>query len=483
LAGFPEAERTIKTELGKQLIRQDDGGKIRPLTNSDILQAIGWLAKVLNLPDEEVIRLGVAIRAPQWGAYNEAPEPELLNSFFIDDLVKARAAFGSGQVGRALLAYIGLASARERQDVARDKQIVAKTLAPIRTPLTRWPSPGRHPLVLMQQVAINHSIAELANGGMVAVNGPPGTGKTTLLRDIVAKVVLDRAIAMSKFDKPAQAFSHVATMKTGQAYAHLYQLDESLIGHEIVVASSNNKAVENISREIPSAGAIADDLNPPARYFQSISDAIAAGNGPIADGATWGLAAAVLGNSANRSAFIQSFYWHKARGMGRYLKAVLGGDLPEDEEDDGQETDEQKVLDVVTIEQPPRSEIEALERWRAARLDFLTKLKNVETLQKQAQAGYEAVRQRPEAARRADDATRNLLAAQQAHASAIQKDEIAKRLYAKAVDAERKAVEDRTAIDRLWPGFFARLFVTRTYREWRAQMSEAQNVLAKARSH
>ena len=41
---------------------------------------------------------------------------------------------------------------------------------------------------------------------MVAVNGPPGTGKTTLLRDIVAKVVLDRAIAMSKFDKPTQVF-------------------------------------------------------------------------------------------------------------------------------------------------------------------------------------------------------------------------------------------------------------------------------------
>ena len=483
LASFPEAERAIKAELEKRLIRQDDEGKILPLTHTDIQRAIGWLTKVLNLPDEEVIRPGVAIRVPQRGFYNEAPEPELLNSFFIGDLVKARAAFGSAQVGQALSAYMGTATTKERQDVVRNKDVVAQTLAPARFPQTRWPSPGRHPLFLMQQAAINHSVAELANGGMVAVNGPPGTGKTTLLRDIVAKVVLDRAIAMSQFDKPAQAFTHLAQMKTGKAYTHLYQLDESLIGHEIVVASSNNKAVENISREIPSTSAIANDLNPPARYFQSIADAVAAGKGPITDGAAWGLAAAVLGNSANRNAFIQAFYWHKRRGMALYLKAVLGGNLPDEDDEDGEEADEQKVVDVITLEKPPRSEIEAQERWRAKRRDFLAALKRVEDLQKQAHAGYEAVRLRPEAARRVDEAVHGLAAARQALASATEKESITKNLHAKAVDAERKASEDRTAVDRLRPGFFARLFFMRSYREWRVQMTAAQEALNKARTH
>lgn len=482
LAGFAEADRAIKTELEKRLIRQDEEGKILPLTNSDIVQTIGWLTRVLNLPDEEVLRPGVAIRVPQWGAYNEAPEPELLNSFFIDDLVKARVAFGNSQVGQALSAYMGAAPAQERQDVVRDKSIVAKTLAPDRMPLARWPGQGRYPLVLMQQAAINHSVAELATGDMVAVNGPPGTGKTTLLRDIVAKVVLDRAVAMSKFDKPAQAFSHTTTMKTGQAFTHLYQLDESLIGHEIVVASSNNKAVENISREIPSATAIADDLNPPARYFQSISDAVAAGKDVIIDGATWGLAAAVLGNSANRSAFIQSFWWHKKRGMALYLKAVLGGDIPEDEDIENEEIEEQKVLDVVTIEQPPRSEIEALERWQTARRGFLAKLKTVEGFQKQAQAGYEAVRQRPDAARRVDDAARTLTAVKQYLTAAVEKEEITKRLHVKAADTERNAMEDRAAIDRLRPGFFARLFWTRSYREWRMHLVAAIDILNRSRA-
>lgn len=482
LAGFHEADRAIRAELEKRLIRQDEEGNIQPLNNSDIGQTIDWLAKVLNLPNEEVLRPGLAIRVPQWGAYSEAPEPELLNSFFIDDLIQARTAFGNGQVGQALSAYMGVAPTRERQDVVRNKNIVAKTLAPERTPLVRWPGPGHHPLVLMQQAAINHSVSELANGGMVAVNGPPGTGKTTLLRDIVAKVMLDRAIAMSKFDRPTQAFTHVTSMRTGQAYTHLYQLNESLIGHEIVVASSNNKAVENVSREIPSASAIAGDLNPPARYFQSISDTVAAGKGAIKDGATWGLAAAVLGNSANRSAFIQSFYWHKKRGMALYLKAVLGGDIPEDEDGDDEEGDQENILDVVTIEQPPRSEIEALERWHTARRNFLIKLKNVETLQKQAQSGYEAVRQRPDATKLAADAARALTIASQGLALATEKEENARRLYAKAVDVERKAMEDRSAADRLRPGFFARLFWTRSYREWRDDMAAVLDVLSKARS-
>lgn len=480
LAAFAEAERAIKTELEKRLIRQDEEGQILPLSYVDIVGAIGWLVTVLNLPDEEVIRPGVAIRVPQWGVYNEAPEPELLNSFFINDLVKARVAFGSRHVGHALSAYMGDAPIRDRQDVVCDKEIVAKTLTPVRTPLTRWPSPGRHPLVLMQQAAINHSVAEPANGGMVAVNGPPGTGKTTLLRDIVAKVVLDRAIAMSKYDMPAQAFTHVAQMMTGRAHTHLYQLDEGLLGHEIVVASSNNKAVENISREIPDSKAMASDLNPPARYFQSISDAVAAGTGAIRDGATWGLAAAVLGNSSNRSAFIQSFYWHKKRGMALYLKAVLGGDLPAEEV--GEEDDEQNILDTVTIEQPPRGEIEALERWRTARRDFLAKLKNVEVLQMQAQAAYEAVTQRPESVRRVTHAVHTFQQAKQVHVAAIEEEEFAKHLHAKALDTERRAAEDRNVIDRLRPGFFARLFNLRSYREWRTHMEAAHGALGTART-
>lgn len=480
LAGFADAERITKAELEDRLIRRDEDDNILPLAYQDILHAKEWLAKKLNIPWEEVSQPGIAIRSPQWGSYHKPPEPELFNSFFIDDLVKARSAFDTGQAGHALSAYMQALPVRERRDVVRDTDIIAETIAPARIPLIRWPGPGRYPLVLMQQIAINHAAEELAGGGMVAVNGPPGTGKTTLLRDIVAKTALDRAIAMSKFDIPAQAFKHLTSMKTGQAFTHLYLLDESLIGHEIVIASSNNKAVENISREIPYSTAISDDLNSSARYFQSISDSVAAGDGPITDGVTWGLAAAVLGNSANCYQFIQSFYWHKERGMARYLGAILGGDQPQ-AEDYTESTDQQKIIDVVTLENPPTSEIEAQERWRIARQRFHAKLKNAERLQKRAQAGYEAIRRKPEATKQADIAACVLSTAEQALATAVEKEKTAKRLLGKAKAGEQKAVEDRTAVYRMRPGFFSRLFYTQPYRQWRVRMMSAQDALAKVR--
>lgn len=473
LAGFPDAERKLKVELEKYIVHQDEEGKILPLTSADIAAAITWLAQSLNLPDEEVIRPGIAIRVPQWSAYSEPPEPELLNSFFIDDLVKARAAFKNGQVGQSLLTYMGKTDGRARQDVVVDKGIVTATLAPKRIPLARWPGPGRYPLVLMQQAAVNHAASELSSGGLVGVNGPPGTGKTTLLRDIVAKVVLDRALAMAKFDKPAQAFSHVASMKTGQSFTHLYKLDDSLLGHEIVVASSNNKAVENISREIPAQTAIADDLSPPAQYFQAISDAIAAGREQLVDGVTWGLSAAVLGNSANKSAFAQAFWWHKKRGMSRYLKAVLGVDTPEDDEDADGEENLEKVLDVVTIEQPPRSEIEALARWREVRDRFIGKFRQAERYQLEAQKAYEAVQKHAEAVRQVETAIHELRVAQQTFKVALGEEENTKQDHAMASSAETRILHDQTAIGLLRPGFFARLFGTRSYREWQSRMSAA----------
>lgn len=190
-------------------------------------------------------------------------------------------------------------------------------------------------MVLLQQAAVNAARAELGKGfGIIGVNGPPGTGKTTLLRDIVAGCVLDRATAMAGFDKPQDAFS-----TTGQklafgsnAFLHFYRLDASLKGHEIVVASSNNKAVENVSKELPLKES--NGRHEQMSYFRSISDLIAnpkcagyfdADNDTATDPIeTWGLIAAALGNGRNRGEFQQGFWWNEDGGFLTYLKAARG---------------------------------------------------------------------------------------------------------------------------------------------------------------
>ncbi|THJ23735.1 MAG: hypothetical protein CAF44_001990 [Nitrospira sp. CG24D] len=482
LAKFVEYEHAITVALERRLRRQDENGQILPLGASDISQAINWLVAELNLPDEEIIRPGIALRVPQWGLYSEPPQPELLNSFFIEDLVRVRSAFKEGDIGQAIQAYINAIPSRERQDVVGNSSLLSATLSPSRIPLSRWPGPGRHPLVFMQQAAINHAVSELVNPGLVSVNGPPGTGKSTLLRDIVAKVVLDRAIALSEFPKPEEAFTHVTSMRTGQAYSHLYQLHESLLGHEIVVASSNNKAVENISREIPSSSAIANDSNPPLRYFQSVSDAVLANDGQIVEGATWGLAAAVLGNASNRAAFAKTFWWHKKRGMALYFKAVTGRDIAQDREENNEEDNNDIIRDVIDIEQPPRSEIEAYHRWQEARKDFLAKLRAVKLIQQRMDEAYQAVCRRHQLEKEADIAHRAFADAQKDLTVRLQQDTEARAACEAAIETERKASQDRDALTLLRPGFFARLFYTRTYREWRHRMSKATQELDTARS-
>lgn len=80
---------------------------------------------------------------------------------------------------------------------------------------------------------------------------------------------------MSGFNKPQDAFSTTGEKLAfgSNAFLHFYKLHASLKGHEIVVASSNNKAVENVSKELPLKEA--NGRHEQIAYFRSISDLIA----------------------------------------------------------------------------------------------------------------------------------------------------------------------------------------------------------------
>ncbi|MED1722041.1 AAA domain-containing protein [Brevibacillus parabrevis] len=56
---------------------------------------------------------------------------------------------------------------------------------------------GEYPLSPSQREAVNH-FNHMENGEILAVNGPPGTGKTTLLQSIVADLYVQKALKQEK---------------------------------------------------------------------------------------------------------------------------------------------------------------------------------------------------------------------------------------------------------------------------------------------
>jgi superfamily I DNA and/or RNA helicase len=101
-------------------------------------------------------------------------------------------------------------------------------------PLAKWLSP--YNASMMQQISINKA-NELKYQELMAVNEPPGTGKTTLLKDIIANIIVKRALKI--IDADYKIFDNKG------------KLIDDLKGFGIVVASNNNAAVENISIELP----------------------------------------------------------------------------------------------------------------------------------------------------------------------------------------------------------------------------------------
>ena len=104
--------------------------------------------------------------------------------------------------------YMGIGRPSQKIDVLSPFHAVEPFVAPSLIPQARWPSQGGHPLVLLQQAAVNAARVELVDApGIIGINGPPGTGKTTLLEISLLVAFLIEPQLWSPFSKPQDAFS------------------------------------------------------------------------------------------------------------------------------------------------------------------------------------------------------------------------------------------------------------------------------------
>ena len=228
---------------------------------------------------------------------------DLGKSFFLRDIkllydkVKDDTFGCSSDYEKRVIDYI-LSAYRKSRDELSEKRVVISpkekqddmlrffesTLDILKAPRGKWPA--KFMPALMQQVAVNLAIQkEDAEIPIFSVNGPPGTGKTTLLKEIVANNVVERAKLLAKYaDDPDKAFEKKSFSKgplEEKDYAyfrfapHYYVLkNDEINGYGMLVASCNNAAVENITIDLPKAKDILDNLKASEKDHEDVRNGL-----------------------------------------------------------------------------------------------------------------------------------------------------------------------------------------------------------------
>ncbi len=221
----------------------------------------------------------------------------LLNSFFVRDLERVIDAISAdaSKCSKSLQCYLNH-KAQNTIDIEKNSNAMFSLMSPKNLPLGRWPSD--YGARLMQQLDVNAFLTTDASFSqpLFSVNGPPGTGKTTLLKDIVAAIITDRAEQFLPLETPDAAFESapIGSIMINGYRNNIWQLRQNFIQHGILITSSNNGAVENITHEMPAISELPKKYQcSEYKYFSEISDQI------FGKGKTWGLNAAALGKKKN----------------------------------------------------------------------------------------------------------------------------------------------------------------------------------------
>ena len=186
---------------------------------------------------------------------------------------------------------------KNRQKIDDNKEFLEEITLPKNMPIGKWPS--KFNPSLMQAVAINICTSKDYTPNIFSVNGPPGTGKTTLLKEIIADTIVKKAKIIA--DLNSTDLEIMKTNTTKSYYRNYYKIPEELKKLGIIVSSNNNAAVENISKDLPKAEDVKDTLTDlfdntkhENIYFTEDSKKIF-GDNP----STWGLISAPYGKKQN----------------------------------------------------------------------------------------------------------------------------------------------------------------------------------------
>lgn len=206
----------------------------------------------------DIILLSELVEKNQFGDKNDY-EKEVI-SYILAGYEKTK---GMGTLARTII------SPGESETVMR--KFFSEKLNVARAPMGKWPA--KFMPALMQQVAVNIAIDHAHPTPVFSVNGPPGTGKTTLLKEIVASNIVDRALLLAENGTDPDTLFEKHSFHKGplEAYGHSYfqyapnyysVKNEKINDYGMLVASCNNAAVENITIDLPKGNDILESLEP-----------------------------------------------------------------------------------------------------------------------------------------------------------------------------------------------------------------------------
>lgn len=222
--------------------------------------------------------------------------PAILPSFYLSDLDHIRQ-----NITPKISEFLSLTT-QDKIEIDKNIAKIKETLNPDLYPLGKWPS-TYHPS-LMQQIAINLSLTKTKQ--IFSVNGPPGTGKTTLAKELIADIIVKRAQNLATYEKPDDAFLYQQT----EPNSNYFKLDSKLTEFGILVASNNNKAVEKITLELQlniekaNTTLFSKTKNNPEIYLTDLSDI-------LLEKDTWGLISIPLGKQENIKRFNTAIWYGK----------------------------------------------------------------------------------------------------------------------------------------------------------------------------
>ncbi|OAP28702.1 Viral (Superfamily 1) RNA helicase [Amycolatopsis sp. M39] len=280
------------------------------------------LVTALGLKDS-LHATGIRVKCFQISRRNagRADDQDFLNSSIAGDLGLLGKEVRAGHRGEALRAFLSeepSAAGSDRVDLREQPGALLAGVEPAAIPGGRWPS--AYPLVTGQQFAVDWIMAG-PDAGLFAVNGPPGTGKTTMLRDVLAGIVVKRARLLSRLGTPSDAYTE--PRESVRPYSSpVRALRPELTGFEIVVATASNDAAANITQEMPALSAVkgVEEEAVAADYFTELGS-------HVLGKPAWGLVAAMLGKMEHRRDFANKFWWSahtKSKAEASAAGEVLG---------------------------------------------------------------------------------------------------------------------------------------------------------------